>query len=162
MSRLPKKEADARLGGLTALAKARAGMVLQTCAECAMLLFGGNGYTRSGLGEVVEMLWREVGVLCFPLIPFFSRVFCFSVSLDSPCFQPRAQCMSEAVTLLACADTSSLRHQGSGSPEAARTSCSTSPCGSCSRTTSARRRIWETPPNAPNSNPIRHKIERLE
>ena len=54
MCKLSKEEADVRLGGLTALAKAKAGMVLQQCAECAVLLFGGNGYTRSGMGEIAE------------------------------------------------------------------------------------------------------------
>lgn len=47
LSKLPKETADKELGGLTALAKAKAGMVLATCAEVAVLLFGGNGYTRS-------------------------------------------------------------------------------------------------------------------
>lgn len=48
------------LGGLVALAKARAGMVLDECARCAVLLFGGNGYTRTGQGELVEKIYREV------------------------------------------------------------------------------------------------------
>ena len=43
-----KEDADVALGGLTAAAKANAGMVLKECADCAVLLFGGNGYTRSG------------------------------------------------------------------------------------------------------------------
>jgi len=54
MTKLEKKEADAELGGLTALAKAQAGIVLDECARCAVLLFGGNGYTRTGRGEIVE------------------------------------------------------------------------------------------------------------
>ena len=60
MTHLPKTEADMKLGGLTALAKAKSGMVFATCAETAMLLFGGNGYTRSGQGELIEMIYREV------------------------------------------------------------------------------------------------------
>jgi acyl-CoA dehydrogenase len=44
--------ADVELGGLTAAAKAQAGVVLKECADCAVLLFGGNGYTRSGQGEI--------------------------------------------------------------------------------------------------------------
>ena len=40
MNHLPKSEADKRLGGLTALVKAKAGMVLNTCAQTAVLLFG--------------------------------------------------------------------------------------------------------------------------
>ena len=54
MTKLGKAEADVELGGLTALAKAQAGMVLDECARCAVLLFGGNGYTQSGQGEIVE------------------------------------------------------------------------------------------------------------
>lgn len=60
MTRLSKEEADVQLGGLTALAKARAGMVFDECARCAVLLFGGNGYTRTGQGEIAERLYREV------------------------------------------------------------------------------------------------------
>lgn len=54
MTKLPKKEADVELGGLTALAKAQAGIVLDECARCAVLLFGGNGLTTTGKGELVE------------------------------------------------------------------------------------------------------------
>lgn len=54
MSNLTKDEADTKLGGLTAMAKAQAGIVLDECARCAVLLFGGNGYTSSGQGEIAE------------------------------------------------------------------------------------------------------------
>lgn len=54
LAHLSKEEADFRLGGLTALAKAKAGMVLNECAQCAVLLFGGNGFTQTGQGELVE------------------------------------------------------------------------------------------------------------
>jgi acyl-CoA dehydrogenase len=54
MTKLTKAEADQKLGGLTALAKANGGMVIAACAECATLLFGGNGYTKSGQGERIE------------------------------------------------------------------------------------------------------------
>lgn len=60
MTQLSKEEADAKLGGLTALAKAKAGMVLNECAQTAVLLFGGNGYTRTGQGEIAERIYREV------------------------------------------------------------------------------------------------------
>jgi acyl-CoA dehydrogenase len=60
MTQLTKAEADVKLGGLTALAKAKAGMVLNECAQTAVLLFGGNGYTRTGQGEIAEKLYREV------------------------------------------------------------------------------------------------------
>lgn len=51
---LSKEEADRQLGGLTSLAKAKSGMVLNECAQCAVLLFGGNGFTQTGQGELVE------------------------------------------------------------------------------------------------------------
>lgn len=60
MTQLPKAEADIKLGGLTALAKARAGIVFNECAQTAVLLFGGNGYTRTGQGEIAERIYREV------------------------------------------------------------------------------------------------------
>jgi acyl-CoA dehydrogenase len=60
MTQLSKEQADLKLGGLTALAKAKGGMVLNECAQCAVLLFGGNGYTRTGRGEIAEKMYREV------------------------------------------------------------------------------------------------------
>ena len=59
MTKLTKAEADIQLGGLTAMAKAQAGMVLDECARCAVLLFGGNGYTRTGKGEIAERRYRR-------------------------------------------------------------------------------------------------------
>ncbi|KAF9891531.1 hypothetical protein FE257_003998 [Aspergillus nanangensis] len=58
--------APPELGGLVALAKVRAGMVLDECARCAVLLFGGNGYTRTGQGELVEKIYREVPAARIP------------------------------------------------------------------------------------------------
>ena len=60
MAHLSPSEADVKLGGLTALAKAKAGLVINECAQCAVLLFGGNGYTTTGQGELVEKIYREV------------------------------------------------------------------------------------------------------
>ena len=60
MTQLTKEQADVKLGGLTALAKAKAGMVFNECAQTAVLLFGGNGYTRTGQGEIAERIYREV------------------------------------------------------------------------------------------------------
>ncbi|KJX95123.1 acyl-CoA dehydrogenase like protein [Zymoseptoria brevis] len=57
---MKKEDADVELGGLTAGVKAHAGMVMKECADCAVLLFGGNGYTRTGQGEIAERMWREV------------------------------------------------------------------------------------------------------
>ncbi|KAF4124626.1 hypothetical protein GMORB2_5292 [Geosmithia morbida] len=60
LAHLSKAEADRQLGGLTALCKANAGIVLDECARCAVLLFGGNGFTRSGQGEIAEKIYRDV------------------------------------------------------------------------------------------------------
>ncbi|CAP64882.1 uncharacterized protein PODANS_5_4240 [Podospora anserina S mat+] len=60
MTRLPAEEADVKLGGMTALLKAQAGIVFRECADTAVLLFGGNGFTTTGQGMVAEMLYREV------------------------------------------------------------------------------------------------------
>lgn len=57
MVHLPKAKADIELGGLTAMVKAQSGIVLNECAQTAQLLFGGNGYTKSGQGELVESKW---------------------------------------------------------------------------------------------------------
>lgn len=60
MTQLSEKDANRELGGLTALAKAQAGLVIQECASTAVLLFGGNGFTRSGQGAAVERIYREI------------------------------------------------------------------------------------------------------
>ncbi|KAI0549162.1 putative acyl-CoA dehydrogenase [Xylaria curta] len=60
MTQMPKDDADRELGGMTGLLKAQAGIIFRECADTAVLLFGGNGYTRSGQGELVEMIYREV------------------------------------------------------------------------------------------------------
>jgi len=61
MTKLPKTNADIELGGLTAMAKAQSGIVLNECAQTAQLLFGGNGYTKSGQGELIE---SKLGIPC--------------------------------------------------------------------------------------------------
>ncbi|KNG88750.1 putative acyl-CoA dehydrogenase [Aspergillus nomiae NRRL 13137] len=66
LSKLEKKEADRLLGGVTAMAKAKAAMVLNECAQCAVLLFGGAGLTQSGQGELVEAIMRDVPVARIP------------------------------------------------------------------------------------------------
>lgn len=77
MTQLPKEVADIELGGLTAACKANAAHVLKVCFDClgfyracadfrqecadtSALLFGGNGYTRTGQGAIAEKMWREV------------------------------------------------------------------------------------------------------
>ncbi|CZR65930.1 related to acyl-CoA dehydrogenase [Phialocephala subalpina] len=53
-------EGEVEIGAMAALAKVQAGRVLDKCVRCAVLLFGGSGYTKSGQGELIEMLSREV------------------------------------------------------------------------------------------------------
>ena len=60
LNNMTKVEADEKLGGLTSLLKAKAGIVFNECAQTAVLLFGGNGYTRTGQGELVEKIYRDV------------------------------------------------------------------------------------------------------
>lgn len=70
---MKKAEANAKLGGMTALIKANAGMVLNECAQTAQILFGGNGYTQSGQGELVEKIAREVAGARVPVSDTFSK-----------------------------------------------------------------------------------------
>ncbi|KEF51549.1 uncharacterized protein A1O9_12466 [Exophiala aquamarina CBS 119918] len=60
LNHLSKEEADEKLGGPTSLLKAKAGMVFNDCAQTAVLVFGGNGYTRTGQGELIEKIYRDV------------------------------------------------------------------------------------------------------
>lgn len=66
MTQMRKEEADVELGGLTAAAKAHSGTVLKECADCSVILHGGNGFTRSGQGEIAERMWREVNGIRIP------------------------------------------------------------------------------------------------
>lgn len=54
LTKMTEQEANTELGGLTALLKAHAGRVIESCASTSILLFGGNGYTKSGQGEIAE------------------------------------------------------------------------------------------------------------
>lgn len=45
MTKLKKEEADVAKG---------VGILLDKCAQCAVLLFGGNGFTRTGQGEIAK------------------------------------------------------------------------------------------------------------
>lgn len=56
---LDKAEADVELGGLAALAKMQAGTVLDECARCAILLFGRNGTTTTGRGQIAERIFTD-------------------------------------------------------------------------------------------------------
>ncbi|MCJ1428881.1 hypothetical protein MMC29_006792, partial [Sticta canariensis] len=60
LTKMKKAQADVELGGLMALVKAQAGIVLDECARCAVLLFGGNGVTTTGRGELVAHIYHDV------------------------------------------------------------------------------------------------------
>ncbi|KAJ4371647.1 hypothetical protein N0V83_004867 [Neocucurbitaria cava] len=66
LAHMKKEVADAELGGLISLAKAKAGLVLDECARCAVLLFGGNGFTQTGQGELIEKIYREIPAARIP------------------------------------------------------------------------------------------------
>lgn len=60
MSKMVKEDADRELGGLTGLVKASAGMCLDGAARTAVVLLGGNGLTRSGMGELIQRIYMDV------------------------------------------------------------------------------------------------------
>lgn len=68
MTKLEKADADRELGGLTAMAKAQTGRVLDECARCAVLLFGGNGLTTTGRGEIAERTCLSFLFLFFSIL----------------------------------------------------------------------------------------------
>lgn len=84
LKKMDRNEADIQLGGLTALAKARSGMVLNECAQVAVLLFGGNGYTRTGRGEIVESMLPPQERPFLPETTFTHFVLHSSITLKSP------------------------------------------------------------------------------
>ncbi len=57
---MSKVEAMEKLGGSIALLKAQSTLTFELCAREAAQIFGGLAYTRGGLGEKVERLYREV------------------------------------------------------------------------------------------------------
>lgn len=73
MCNLPKEVADTKLGGLTALCKAKAAMVLNECAQTAQLLFGGNGYTVSSRETIRPPMLTTSCWTPADLYPFFSK-----------------------------------------------------------------------------------------
>jgi alkylation response protein AidB-like acyl-CoA dehydrogenase len=66
MSKMTKQEATARLAGPIALLKAQCTTTFELCAREASQIFGGLAYTRGGLGEKVERLYREVRAYAIP------------------------------------------------------------------------------------------------
>jgi alkylation response protein AidB-like acyl-CoA dehydrogenase len=65
LSKMKKADADEQLGGITAMAKAHTGRVLQDVAINAQLIFGGNGLTRGGKGLIAESepFWHLVALI---------------------------------------------------------------------------------------------------
>merc|ERR1719408_766549 len=66
LNTMPSAVANDVLGGPIALAKAHATKVFEFCAREASQVFGGNAYTRSGLGEKIERLYRDVRAYAIP------------------------------------------------------------------------------------------------
>ncbi|KAH9813434.1 acyl-CoA dehydrogenase/oxidase [Melampsora americana] len=66
LDHLSPEEGSKKLGGQTALLKAHCSTVLEYAAREAVQIFGGLGYTRGGLGEKVERIWREVKSVSIP------------------------------------------------------------------------------------------------
>lgn len=66
LNTMPPAVANDVLGGPIALAKAHATKVFEFCAREASQVFGGNAYTRSGLGEKIERLYRDVRAYAIP------------------------------------------------------------------------------------------------
>ncbi|OLQ08464.1 Chorismate synthase [Symbiodinium microadriaticum] len=63
---LTKEEQNKKLGGYIALLKVSATKTVEYCAREALQVFGGAGYTRTGQGEKVERVYREVKAWAIP------------------------------------------------------------------------------------------------
>ncbi|KAL7753261.1 hypothetical protein RI367_001036 [Sorochytrium milnesiophthora] len=63
---MTKDEQMIRLGGPIALLKAQATQTFEFCAREAAQIFGGLAYSRGGVGEKVERLYREVRAYAIP------------------------------------------------------------------------------------------------
>jgi acyl-CoA dehydrogenase len=57
---MKEEEANIESDSIIALAKAKVGMGLKEYVETAVLLFGGNGFTRTGQGKIAERIYYEV------------------------------------------------------------------------------------------------------
>lgn len=66
MDTLPPKMKVAKLAGATSLLKAHASQTFEFCAREASQILGGRSYTRSGEGERIERLYREVRAYAIP------------------------------------------------------------------------------------------------
>ena len=66
MNTMSKEQSAKALAGITALAKVQSTKVFEFCAREAAQVFGGASYTRSGQGEKVERLYRDVRAYAIP------------------------------------------------------------------------------------------------
>ncbi|ORY46485.1 acyl-CoA dehydrogenase NM domain-like protein [Rhizoclosmatium globosum] len=66
LTQMSKEDALHKMGGPTALLKAQTTQVLEYCAREASQILGGVSYTKGGLGEKVERIYRDVRGLAIP------------------------------------------------------------------------------------------------
>merc|ERR1712070_101764 len=66
MNTMSREEQNAKLGGIIALCKVQVSKAAEFCAREALQVFGGAGYTRTGKGEKVERIYREVRAYAIP------------------------------------------------------------------------------------------------
>jgi alkylation response protein AidB-like acyl-CoA dehydrogenase len=66
MNTMSKDEQNKRLGGHIGLLKVQSSKTAEFCAREALQVFGGAGYTRTGQGEKVERIYREVRAYAIP------------------------------------------------------------------------------------------------
>lgn len=66
MNYMSSAEKNRYLAGPIALGKVNATQTFKFCADEALQIFGGRGYTRGGHGEKVERLYREVKAYAIP------------------------------------------------------------------------------------------------
>ncbi|KAI9331082.1 acyl-CoA dehydrogenase/oxidase [Obelidium mucronatum] len=66
VTQMSKEDALSKLGGPTALLKAQCSQVLEYCAREASQILGGVSYTKGGIGEKVERIYRDVRGLAIP------------------------------------------------------------------------------------------------
>jgi len=62
LTKMSHAEANAKLGGITALLKSQATETFEFCAREASQIFGGLAYTKGGQGGKIERLFREARV----------------------------------------------------------------------------------------------------
>merc|ERR1711967_148387 len=66
MNTMTRDEQNAKLGGIIALCKVQVSKAAEFCAREALQVFGGAGCTRTGKGEKVERIYREVKAYAIP------------------------------------------------------------------------------------------------